>query len=48
MADDIDVILGLKRQSNAGILLQNYQAPEIFHCVAEIPLQDCSLAAKLP
>ncbi|MFB9984585.1 quinolinate synthase NadA [Mesorhizobium newzealandense] len=45
-SDDIDAILGLKRQRNAVILAHNYQTPEIFHCVADIVGDSLALARK--
>lgn len=46
LADDIDAILDLKHRRNAVILAHNYQAPEIFHCVADIVGDSLALARK--
>ena len=45
-ADDIDVILTLKRRRNAVILAHNYMTPEIFHCVADITGDSLALARE--
>jgi len=46
LADDIDAILDLRHRRNAVILAHNYQAPEIFHCVADIVGDSLALARK--
>lgn len=44
LAEDIAAILRLKRDRNALILAHNYQAPEIFHTVADITGDSLALA----
>ena len=45
-ADDIAAILALKRDRNAIVLAHNYQAPEIFHTVADIVGDSLALARE--
>ncbi len=42
----VDAINRLKQERNAVILAHNYQAPEIFHCVADIVGDSLALARK--
>jgi quinolinate synthase len=42
----VDAINRLKQERNAVILAHNYQAPEIFHCVADIVGDSLTLARK--
>ena len=44
--DDIAAILALKRDRNAIVLAHNYQAPEIFHTVADIVGDSLALARE--
>ena len=46
LAEDIGAILELKRQRNALLLAHNYQAPEIFHTVADIVGDSLALARE--
>ncbi|MEO1016994.1 MAG: quinolinate synthase NadA, partial [Pseudomonadota bacterium] len=45
-APEIDAIQALKRRRNAIILAHNYQAPEIFHGVADIVGDSLELARR--
>lgn len=45
-ADDIAAITRLKRERNAVVLAHNYQAPEIFHTVADIVGDSLALARE--
>jgi len=45
-AQDIDVIMTLKRARNAIVLAHNYQTPEIFHCVADCVGDSLALARQ--
>lgn len=46
LADDVAAILALKRRRNAVVLAHNYQAPEIFHTVADIVGDSLALARE--
>jgi len=46
MAADVEAILELKRARNAVILAHNYQAPAIFHCVADLVGDSLALARE--
>ena len=46
MAEDVEAILELKRKRNAVILAHNYQAPAIFHCVADLVGDSLALARE--
>jgi quinolinate synthase len=46
LADDVSAIINLKRERGAIILAHNYQAPEIFHTVADIVGDSLALARQ--
>lgn len=46
LSDDVEAILRLKRERNAILLAHNYQAPEIFHTVADIVGDSLALARE--
>jgi quinolinate synthase len=46
LAGDVEAILALKRSRNAVVLAHNYQAPEIFHTVADIVGDSLALARE--